>query len=506
VSRLSGGTRGRLWSAGLVVVGLAAVYGVGSVTHPATAGSGTQLVQPSRATVSSAIRACPSPGSAGATAAGLATAASPGTASKGSAVVTRLTGAGGATSSVRTLTLPGMLRVSAIPSAPALKKSASAGHASSDGVTTSPGRGGVMVQATNEMAQGLEVEQTGAGGLVTAQCPGPGTDFWFVGPGATSTPQIELYLMNTDNQPADAEVDAVTDGGPLLGSTDTGIVVPPHGLVVQSLGKLLHSSRVIALHVSTSIGRVAVAVRETKSSADQGSWLPPAQAPAKSLVIPGLPGSSGSRELYLAVPGSGNAQVKVTAVTAKGSYQPTGGNGIDLAGGSAVSVELPSLSNVAAAIRISSSVPVTAAIKVPGGAAGSAGALSAATAPLTEQGIAADNPAGSSGSAELVISAPRTAVSVRIVSATSKITFAGQTDEVVQVPAGHTTVTKVKPPHGGKTADFAVLVEPMPGSGPVYVGRVISTGSTVRSILPMTSALTWVPLPTTRDSLDAARS
>jgi Family of unknown function (DUF5719) len=363
-----------------------------------------------------------------------------------------------------------------------------------------------MIQATGAMARGLEAEQTGSDGLVTARCSAPGTDFWFVGPGAASAPQIELYLMNTDSQPTDAEVTALTDSGPLLGSTDTGIVIPPRGMVVQSLGKLLHTSRVIALHVSTSVGRIVAAVRETKSSADQGGWLPSAQAPSKRLVIPGLPASKGSRELYLAVPGSGNAQVKVTAVTAKGSYQPTGGSGIDLGGGSAVSVQLPSLSGVAAAIRISSSVPVTAAIKVPGGASGAPGVLSASSPPITQQGVAADNPAGSSGSAELIISAPRTAASVRIVSATSKVTFAGQTDEVIHVAAGHTTVTRIKPPRGGKTADFAVLVAPLPGSGPVYVGRVISKGTATRSILPIASALTWVPLPVTRDSLDAVRS
>ena len=49
-----------------------------------------------------------------------------------------------------------------------------------------PARGGVEVEATGAMAQGLEVEQTGPGGLVTAQCGAPGTSFWFVGPGQAS--------------------------------------------------------------------------------------------------------------------------------------------------------------------------------------------------------------------------------------------------------------------------------------------------------------------------------
>jgi hypothetical protein len=522
VSRLPGGTRGRLISAAAVVVGLAAVYGAGVVTHPTTVGSTTALAQPTRAAVSSAIRACPSPGSAGTTSSSVATAAlaSAGAAGNGSAVITRLSAAGSAAAgaAVHTVTKPDVLdwsKIAAVKKSSAKRTNATkqskalpAGNGSNAAVDTVPALGGVIVQAAGAMARGLEVEQTGPGGLVTGRCPAPGTDFWFVGPGPDSAAQIHLYLMNTDSQPANVAVSAVTDSGPLLGSAgaDTGIVVPAHGMVIQSLGKFLHSSRVIALHVSTSVGRVAAAVRETKSAADQGGWLPAAQAPAKSLVIPGVPASAGTREVYIAVPGAGNAQIKVTAVTAKGSYQPTGGNGIDLAGDSAVAVEFPSLTGVAAAIRISSSVPVTAAVKVPGGASGAPGAISAATAPISEQGIVAASPAGSAGSAHLVISAPRGAATVRIVAATSKIAFSGQVATLVHVAAGHTVVARIKPPRGGKTADFSVVVTPVAGSGPVYVARVITSGGAIRTILPVDSALSWVPLPATQDSLAAAGS
>ena len=525
MSRLPGGTRGRLLSVGAVVAGLAAVYGAGAVSHPATLGSNTQLGKASQAAVASAIRACPAPGSTGATAASVVSAAVPAATSPGSAVVTRLSAPGnaGPGAAVRTVTKPDVLNWSAVSAAPApqvksagTKKPAgtgttggttgggtTGGGTSGGAVTTTPGQGGVMVQAAGAMAQGLEVEQTSPGGLVSGQCPAPGTNFWFVGPGVASAAHIELYLMNTDSQSADVQVSALTDSGPLLGSSDTGIVVPPHGMVVQSLGKLLRTSRVVALHVSTSVGRVAAAVRETKSAAAAGGWLPAAQAPSTSLVIPGLTSAVGSRDLYIVVPGNGNAQIKVTAVTAKGSYQPTGGNGIDLAGDSAVAVRLPSLSGVAASIRISSTAPVTASIMVPGGAAGAPGAISAAAPPVSEQGIAAANPAGSAGSTDLVISAPGAAATVRIVAATSKISFSGQAPTIVNVAAGHTVVTAVKPPRGGKAVDFSVEVTPAAGSGPVYVGRVITSGGVVRSIMPLTSALTWVPLPATQDSLAA---
>ncbi len=371
-------------------------------------------------------------------------------------------------------------------------------------VATNPGRGGVVVQAAGAMAQGLEVEQAGSDGLVTLPCPAPGTDFWFEGPGVSASPQVELYLMNTDSQPADAEVDVLTDSGPLLGASDTGIIVPPNSLVTQSLGGILHGSHALSLHVSTSVGRVAAAVRMTSGSGSPGAWLPPTQDPSTSLIIPGLPGTPGPVTLYLAVPGNANAQVKVAAVTGKGTYQPTGGTGIDLPGASAVSVQLPSLSGVAAALRVSANVPIVASAVISGGEGGAPGAIAPASGPVSQQGIASANPAGFAGSAQLVISAPGAAAIVEVTTATSKISLAGHAGTPVSVPAGHTVVVPVGPPPGGGSATFAVMVAPVGRSGPVYVGRVIRSGGTVRTIMPLNGNLTLVPLAPARDSLDAA--
>ena len=543
VSWLPGGARGRLLSAGAVVVGLAAVYGIGTVTSSTTIGSSIQLGHATRVPVSSAIRACPAPGSAGVTAGSVATTALPGKSTRGRAAISRLTATGTATTGapVSTLTDPGVLALSPVSAAAAqpapagaspstapagtgagkgssgaaASNSAAAGSTPSPTVATTPGRGGVVVQATGAMAQGLEVEQVGTDGLATAQCSTPGTDFWFVGPGVASASQVDLYLMNTDSQPADAEVDALTDSGPLLGSSDSGIIVPPHSMVVQSLGTYLHGSHALSLNVTTSTGRVVAAVRQannttttnafgtTVSAAAPGGWLPATQPPATSLTIPGLPGTTGTVTLYLAVPGAANAQVKVTAVTAKGTYQPTGGSGIDLPGDSAVATQIASLSGVPAAIRITANVPVTASALISGGAAGAPGAISVAAGPVTEQGVAAANPSGAAGATQLVISAPGKAVTVRITTATTKVSLAGQAGTTVTVPAGSSVVQSVSPPPGGGSGPFSVVVTPQPGSGPVYIGRVIRSGGVIQTIMPITSALTWVPLPPAEDSLNA---
>jgi hypothetical protein len=490
----------------LVAMALVAEFGLATVSHPTTVAAGTRPPASGRVPVSSAVVACPAPGSAGATASGLALAAvSTGT---GQAEVARLSPAGSPASpaALSVLTQPSRLSLVSVPAAPALGRGLApqSTAATAAGVPTGAGRGGVMIEASGAMAQGLEVEQTSSGGMATAQCQGPGTDFWFVGPGQKSVADIQLYLMNTDAEAADATVGVLTDSGPIIGSSDAGIEVPPHGLVVQSLAGLVKGSQVVALNVTTSVGRVAAAVLETSGSGEPGAWLPCAEAPATTQVLPGLPGTPGGRELYVAVPGSGNAQIKVTAITARGSYQPTGGSGLDLPGGSAVAVALPSLGGIPAAIEISSSVPVTASMSVPGGAGGAPGAFTAAAAPVQEQGVIAGNPSGPGGSSQIIVSAPGRAAQVKL----EELTSAGQasvTFGALQLGAGHTAVVTLPVPTQARhPSPFAVVITPLAGSGPVYAGRVVSANGVVRSILPVASALTWVPLPAVDNSVTTA--
>ena len=66
-------------------------------------------------------------------------------------------------------------------------------------------------------------------------------------------------------------------------------------------------------------------------------------------------------------------------------------------------------------------------------------------------------------------------------------------------------VVKLSAPRAlGRAFAFAVVITPLAGSGPVYAGRVTSVGGVVRSILPVSSALTWVPLPPVRSALTTA--
>jgi hypothetical protein len=500
--------------AAFVVLALAAVYALSGLRHPAPA-AGFAASRPGHAAVISSIRACAAPGSAGVTAGSLATAAVPSstptsTSSStpaGSAAVTRLVPAGsdGLGARVATLTHADELALTPLKTAPALPKSLRTSEpGSSPRVSTQAGRGGIEVTASGSMAQGLAVEQTGPHGLVTEQCGSPGTSFWFVGPGQAAAADLELYLMNTDGQPADAEVTAITDvtkGGPVLGNADNGITVPPHGMVVQSLGNLVASSKILALNVATSVGRVVAALRISRSGADSGGWVPQTQGPARTQVIPGLPSASGARQLYVAVPGAATANIKVTAVTAKGSYQPTGGTGIELLGGSADDISLSALGGVPATLKITSSVPVVASMLIGGGPAGTPGAVAASAGPVDEQGVLAASPVGSAGATTLVLSAPRQAASVRVQVAAAGAAVTGQAGTVVQVKAKSTVTVPVKAPRGHRVSEVMIVVTPMAGSGPVYAARVITSGGVVQSIAPVPSSLTWILQPVVHSAL-----
>jgi len=102
------------------------------------------------------------------------------------------------------------------------------------------------------------------------------------------------------------------------------------------------------------------------------------------------------------------------------------------------------------------------------------------------------------------LSAPKTAAKVQV----SELTATGQAGisfGTVQLGAGHSAVvTLPTPKQAGRPSPFAVVITPVAGSGPVYAGRVVTANGSVRSILPVVSALDWVPLPVVHNSVTTA--
>jgi Family of unknown function (DUF5719) len=522
---------GRALPAVIVVAVLAGLYGLAGLHHSVSLAAGPPARPPHAVGVTAVQRACPAPGASSSPGSGVAMMAAAGTGpgaanAAGSAVVSRLSSAQAGMPGTRVLSVtePGTPRFAQVSTdraqpagtrrqrggktKPGQPSPGAAGPGAGPAITTTVVSGGVVVAADGRLAQGLDVEQTAGTGLPTAACASPGTSFWFAGPGQHAAGHIQLYLMNTGSQPADASVAMFTDAGPVQGATDSGITVPPHGMVVQSLASVLRHSRSITLHVQASVGQVAAAVQESTGTGP-GTWLPAAQPPGTHLLVPGLPAAAGTRQLFIAVPGVKDASVHVTAVTPRGSYVPTGASGIDLPGGSAAEVSLPSLSGIPAALQLTATAPVTAEVLIPGGGGSSPGPVTAATPALDEQGVVADNPSGAGRVSALVLSAPHQAARVSV----TQIAAGGASRppaQQVPVPAGKSVVVPLHPvPGAPKGTPFAVVITPLAGSGPVYAGRVISgagAGGAVQAMLPVASALITVPLPAVHSAtISAAR-
>ena len=487
--------------AGVVLAALAAIGGIAQLAHPAAPAPNPSSALPRQVAVTSATRACP-PAPDG-----------------GPAPVALLAGTAGATQPPSQM---GRLELTALPPAGVTVRATGPVRAPSPGAfslltlpagttigkKSAPVAQGWSVSASGAMAQSMEAELAQASGLARLRCSEPGSDLWFLGPGqANGGSQVQVDLMNIDSVAASVDVSVITDAGQSQAGGN-GITVPPHQTVTQSLSAVAHGSSVLAVEVHTSIGRVAAAVSEGPSHGTP-SWLPGTAAPSTRLLIPGVPPSGSAAGLFIADPGSTTAKVTVTAITPQGSIRPFGSQSVDLPGQSASYTALTPLGGSTAALQITSNVPVVAGVLVPGSGAG---ALTAATAPISEQAVIAGNTSDGGLAASVVLTAPAAAARVRLTeiapasrgsanSASSSVTDT----QVVPVKAGRTLVQPVKAPRGAKHGSaFAVVITPLAGSGPVYAARVQTQGENgVVSIIPAVSALTTINLRPVRDSYDA---
>lgn len=483
---------------GAVLLALAVVYVIAWRTQPGSGHAADSATGPRTVAVTTVDRSCPPPPPDSGQA-HIAMIAMPSSGARAAA-------AGPARGAAR----PGAT-LSAVPAATTAgsKSSAKPVTASASGALTTVSApqagslGGTQIVSTGQMAAGFEAEQATAGGLGTVACTHPGSDMWFVGTGqAAGASTIRLYLMNTGTMAASVDVTVLTDAG-LQSGLNNGITVPPHQYVLEDIARLVRGSAALVLHVQTSTGQVAAAVWE--GSGSTGAWLPEASAPATQVVIPGLTAASSAARLFIAVPGASDANVKVTALTARGKFLPFGSTPVNSPAAAASSFTLSSLGASASAIELSSSVPITAAVLVPGNGVGS---FTATSAPVTEQGIVAGNPVGNGLTVGLVLSAPARAVraSITVVSSERR-GRAAQSTQLATVAAGHTVAATVRPPRGDDQP-FAIVVTPRAGSGPLYAARVVVSGGNglsgpLASVLPVPSALTEVTLPPTRDSYAA---
>jgi hypothetical protein len=468
----------RFVPAAVVLVAACAVGAAVAAVKPAPTVTAALVTR--QVPIGSAISACP-PGTNGGQDR-ISLFADPSASGSGSVTVSPLSQAGGQNASTRTGAAPG-------PGTLSLLQVPATGDTSK--------QRGWSVGAAGAMAQGMAAEVADSSGLGYVSCAEPGSDIWFAGPGQDSgAGQIQLDLMNVDDLAATVDVNLITDAGVAQSAGFSGITVQPHQLVPESLSSVANGSSVVAIEVRTSAGRVAAAVSES-SGHGTASWLPSAAAPSTSQIIPGIPPAGAASDLFLVVPGTADARISITALTAQGSYQPLGST--NLPGQSASEVPLTPLGGSTAALRITSNVPVVATVLVPGTGVGT---FTSAADAIDQQAVIAGNTTAGGLTASVALTAPAGVAHVRITETASP---GATTSQLVTVPAGRTVAATVATPPGVKRGTpFTVVITPLPGSGPLYAARIESQGQgTVVSIIPAENAPSTISLPPVRDSYDA---
>ncbi|WP_193318205.1 DUF5719 family protein [Nonomuraea phyllanthi] len=348
-------------------------------------------------------------------------------------------------------------------------------------VTNGPGglEAGYLARATRGAARGLS----------GVRCTEPAPTTWLVGPGPANA-DVLLHLTNADKAPAIADVQVYAAEGPISGDAGTGLEIAPGEHKDIDLKTLAPSADIMAVSVTTVYGRLAVAAR-TAPHTGGVDWLPVAAPPATRVVVPGIPGGGGRRELLVAAPGETDAQVQIKAVSEDADYAMKGRESLDVPAGSVTSLDVTTgVGGSSAALVLTSPTPIVAGLVITGTGGSSDVAFTAGTPALDLGSTVARNATGS----RLVLTALGGPGKVRVQVVTEKGAPAKPLE--VSVPADRTRNVKLK-----TKGDFALEVTPV--SGEVYGGRVVEerlkTGLLITT-QPLAPARLYTMLPSLTDT------
>ncbi|MFC6080876.1 DUF5719 family protein [Sphaerisporangium aureirubrum] len=457
-----------------MLTSLVALYGVAHVTRPAPVAP--KVAAPARVAVESVSTVCPDPGGGR-----ISTVTPPGGKGAGRATVTEVKAKA---SPLAELDRPGLLWKRDLPA----------------------GSAPVEVAGTGAMASGLEAVQTtkktrGASrGLASVRCAEPGASAWFVGPGP-ATADITLYLTNADTAQAVIEIMVYAGEGPVVGESGNALVLRPGEHREVKVSELAPSPLVMALEVRTTSGRVAASARAVLGDGKGTDWLPPAAPPATRVVVPGLPGGGGRRELYVTSPGEADTLVQVKALTADGFYAMKNRETLEVPAGSTVSLDLSTgVGGQPSAIVLTSQTPIVAGLMITGTGTAQDIAFTAGAAPIDLGSVLADNRTAKNISTRLILSAPEGPGKFRLQTFPTKGTPPPPVD--IEVPAARTKEIKLSPPTG-KSGDYSLILTPLPGSAPIYGGQIQDEQTPTGLLLttqPLTPTRIWAIVHPTLES------
>ena len=254
---------------------------------------------------------------------------------------------------------------------------------------------GAMAGASAGMVYG----STGNGedrGLSLGPCTAPVVEQWFTGLGAADGYRSELVLSNPDDRQAEVDLAFFGPTGPIGVPGASGLIIPAGSSRTLSLEDLLGKvDGDISVRIKASVGRVAAIARDLRSGAKNlptgADWHPASAAPARSQIIPAIPGGSGYRKLVIFNSGRRRADAKIEILGPDGPFAPAEAATVSVDGQSSTSVDVASgLAKTIGTIRVVSDQRVVSAVQSerPGGKSASDIAVSTAQTPIAGIGIA----------------------------------------------------------------------------------------------------------------------
>lgn len=336
----------------------------------------------------------------------------------------------------------------------------------------------------------------GAGrGLSGTPCQAPGTEQWFVGTSTADTRDAYLYLSNSTNVSSQVDVELYGPDGPLAADGVRSLTFAPGESQDIMLKTLAPNVPVVAVHVLARSGRIAAAVRDQQGTAG-ADWLAQAGSPGRSFVVPGLPEDATNVRLSLFGASDTDTDVAIEIVGKASTFKPAGFESAVVKRGKVTEVDLGSLTKgEASALKLTAArADVLVGVRVTRGAGDATDvAYLAPTPALTGRAVLSDNRAGGTLGSVVYLTAPANTAKVKLTA-----TSGGEpaTSEV-EVPGGMTVAVPAPVPAGA--TQFALTVEPLPGSGPVHGARMVAEQLDkvpLFTIQGLTTARDTVALPT----------
>jgi hypothetical protein len=231
----------------------------------------------------------------------------------------------------------------------------------------------VVVSGQGSLAPGIVAGLFSSKPLTALDCAPIAASQWFTGVGAGPTHASVLELSNPNAGPAVADVDVLSDEGPIDVPALRGIAVEGNAHVRVDLGTVVPRTGDLALHVNVERGQLGVAVRDRGERLTGGTttedWLPAQPRPGRRNLLLGLQaGSSGRHTLTLANDSDDQATANLRLVTDGSVFAPSGTKPITIPPHSVAQTFLDDLlqsdnAKDAIGVEVDTDQPVTASLR-----------------------------------------------------------------------------------------------------------------------------------------------